>query len=145
MDDELKHYGVKGMKWGVRRNPSKAFKKASKKAERLRSDSLDAKDRAEKTKMKASKAQAKYDKATYRTNRESWLAPSSKRLDKLERKAASTAVKASQEKYNQVIAKQKSRNWEKSMAGVFKDVKASDLSPDAIDYGKRYLDMLLDR
>lgn len=27
-DGELTHYGVKGMKWGVRRNPKKAWKKS---------------------------------------------------------------------------------------------------------------------
>lgn len=33
--NELKHYGVLGMRWGIRRNKSKAFRKASKKANRL--------------------------------------------------------------------------------------------------------------
>lgn len=35
MEDELKHYGVVGMKWGVRKNPQKAYEKASKKLSRI--------------------------------------------------------------------------------------------------------------
>ena len=34
-EDELKHYGVLGMKWGVHRNPQRAYEKATKKLYKL--------------------------------------------------------------------------------------------------------------
>lgn len=34
-NSELTHYGVLGMRWGVRRNPTKAYTKAKKKREKI--------------------------------------------------------------------------------------------------------------
>ena len=47
-DGELRHYGVVGMKWGVRRNPTKAYERASKKMKKLQ-------DKADKAKIKYGK------------------------------------------------------------------------------------------
>ena len=65
----LYHYGVKGMKWGVRKNPSKAFAKASRKATKL--SKLAAKLQLESSRIKAKemKVAADYSKASYQLKR----------------------------------------------------------------------------
>lgn len=55
MYNELKHYGVLGMKWGVRRNPSKAYSKAVKKKNRLDSKSSNLQIKGAKTLKRANK------------------------------------------------------------------------------------------
>ena len=60
VDGELCHYGVLGMKWGVRRgNSSKAFAKASKKKNKLDKKANEYNLKSAKLKYKANKKMTK--------------------------------------------------------------------------------------
>lgn len=118
---ELKHYGVIGMKWGVRRgNTQQAYEKASKKLKKLD-------DRVEKAKLKSRKATAKADKRLY------GLATSGMRD-----RAVSAASKAS---YKTAKKARKAQKWVSQMEKTFKTTNIS-MTAEQQALGKKYLKML---
>lgn len=121
MKDELHHYGVLGMKWGKRKNPSSAFGKSAEKADKLRR-------KVSKTEVKLGKASNKFEKYSQQGN-----------SDKANRAAA---------KVNRVGRKlqkrtAKSQKWEKAMSETFKKTKMSDIAQRDLIKGRDYVTMLV--
>lgn len=118
--EEIKHYGVLGMKWGVRKNPSKAYYKARKKKDRLEKKSVGLNLKSAKIRSKALKKSAKA------TNEKQY-----QKARKLEFKANKLAILSA--KYQR-----KGLKWTKSMEKVFRDYDVRALSSSEIAAGKKY-------
>lgn len=115
MNDELMHYGVLGMKWGVHRgHASKAYGKASKKLNKLEN--------------KVVKAERKADKRSY-----GFFADSG-RARKARGKARRLQSKANKYKYKTV-------KWLDNMDKVFANTSVK-VSSDQRELGKRYMNSL---
>lgn len=130
--NELKHYGVLGMKWGVRHDrSSSAFRKASKKANKYRrkadkNSALSSKYEAKAHKQATSKAL----KILYGRDTRDRLSGKRLRLSENRSKKASKYTK----KYNK---------WTSKMSEAFSNVKVSDISERDLQIGSNYIDLLL--
>ena len=148
--EELYHYGVLGMKWGVRRDRSGTINKSFKKMDKL--------DR------NIDKASVKATKATMRT-----VKGASRKYQKFERKAAKYQGKANKKKYGwfpnaEKASKKKAKylkreaksakmnalekrsitrahKWAEQMNKTIGPMKPTELSSDQIRLGRKYLGM----
>ena len=116
--EELLHYGVLGMKWGVRRgNVQKAYEKASKKLSKYDS-------KITKYQGRATKHMKKADTHWYGRDVRMDLA------DRNKRKASKNMRKA--------------EKWAKSMEKVFKNTTIS-MTQEQINIGRKYAESLTTR
>lgn len=121
-DDELMHYGVKNMKWGVRRNPEKAFVKANAKYKKYQ--------------VKANKLKTKSDKATAKKYKRANPLIRTEISDARYRNAARKADKATA-KY--LKAQRKAEKWVEVMNKTFENYDMKALSSNKVDSGKDFI------
>lgn len=124
-DNELEHYGVLGMKWGVHKNPDRAYEKAGRKLLKLDKKVKRLSDKGAKREQKALNKQRKASSAIL------FQRSKAKSASKATRKALK-AYQKSQE------AEVKAYRWNEVMQKVFKDVKVSNMNKEYVKLGNLY-------
>lgn len=129
--DYLEHYGVLGMKWGVRKDPDKAYNRASNKLSKLDKKVVDAEARISKANEKSLKKRQKADTAILFKKHKA-------------RKAASSIRSINREHLNLQRKAAKAEKWYKNMENTFRDVKLSSIDPSYKALGKKYANIKID-
>ena len=135
--DQLEHYGVLGMKWGVRKDANKAYAKASKKLGKLDTKILKArKKQARAEQVSAKKEKSAALKLAYADTKRKQV-----NAQKAARKAAKAKLKEIKTTKKAEKRLKKAITWYEKMDAVFKNTTLTNVSEADAALGERYLEM----
>lgn len=130
--DDIEHYGVVGMKWGVRKDPQRAHTRASQKLDKLDKKATKAASRISQKEAKSVAKQRKADTAVL--------------FRKSKARAADRSIgKAEKARYKYFERVEKAKNWYTKMENAFRDVKINQVNQHYVDLGKKYADTNMER
>lgn len=154
MNNELYHYGVIGMKWGVHKGRyAESYAKGVAKIKKLESKSAKAQERynsvgSAKARMKVANLRRRADRLQYLSARRF---PTLNRQGKFRRatrlKAKASRIEARQARIKYSMQKNaiKAEKFYKKMQQVYKDVPVSKLNKSDVNFGKQYAKQIAER
>lgn len=126
MDDYLAHYGVMGMRWGVRKDPQKAYERADRKYSRLKQKSIKFTNKA---RVKSAKVYRTWSDPEVYTRRQHRVAKISAKSNRYSKRAERWLKK-----------------MEKTFSGITVDMRpGSALNPISTKIGQQEVDLIMSR